>query len=164
MKIKGLRKLNNVITKQLAPFGIHKAVCGDDFSYWCESEDVHYKLTVTTEDKWFMEFIAETFGYKTDFPFVLSLLHEVGHHFTIDDVDDEEYCQDEKERISEEMYFASEERKKELEWEYFNLPDEIVATEWAVEYALEHTEELAEMWAEILEALQNFYEINKIEG
>lgn len=166
MKVRGLKKLNSVITKQLAPFGIHKAFCSDDFSYWYESEDVHYKLTVTVEDEWFMEFIAETFGYKAQYPFLMSLLHEVGHHFTIDDIEEEDevFSEDEKTRISEEMQTADVERTKALEWEYFNLPDEIAATEWAVAYAVEHTAELAEMWSEVLEALQEFYEINEIEG
>lgn len=166
MRVKGLKKLNSVITKQLAPFGIHKAFCSDDFSYWYESEDVHYKLTVTVEDEWFMDFIEETFGYKAQYPFIMSLLHEIGHHYTIDEVEDEDetYSEDEKERISEEMQTANAEQTKVLEWEYFNLPDEIIATEWAVAYAIEHTAELAEMWTEILNALQDFYEINKIEG
>ena len=166
MKIRGLKKLNSVITKQLTPFGIYKALCSDDFSYWYTKEEIHYRLEQTIEDEWFMDFITETFGYKPTYPFLMSILHEVGHHYTIDDIDTdiELYCEDEKERIENEMQTADAERTKALEWEYFNLPDEIVATEWAVAYAAEHTAELAEMWAEILEALQEFYKKNKIEG
>lgn len=162
--VKGLKKLNSVITKQLKGFGISKAVCSDDFSYWCIEEEVHYKLTQTIEDEWFMEFIEETFGYAPTNPFIMSLLHEVGHHITIDIVEDEDmdFSEDEKERISEEMQTADAERTKALEWEYFNLPDEIVATEWAVDYAVNHTEELEDMWQEILKALAEFYERNGV--
>lgn len=162
--VKGLKKLNSVITKQLMPFGISEAICSNDFSYWYVEEEVHYKLTQTIEDEWFMEFIKETFGYVPTNSFIMSLLHEVGHHNTYDELEDEDinFSEDEKERISEEMQTADAERTKALEWEYFNLPDEIVATEWAVDYAVNHTEEIKQMWEEILTALQEFYERNGI--
>lgn len=162
--MRGLKKLNSVITKQLKTFGISKAVCSDEFCYYYISEEITYKLTQTIEDKWFMEFIEETFGYAPTNSFIMSLLHEVGHHNTYDDVEDEDmdFSEDEKERISEEIQTADAERAKALEWEYFNLPDEIVATEWAVDYAVNHTKELEDMWQEILKALAEFYERNGV--
>jgi hypothetical protein len=34
---------------------------------------------------------------------------------------------------------------KELEYQYFNLPDEIMATQWAVWYAENHTKQIEKM-------------------
>jgi hypothetical protein len=59
------------------------------------------------------------------------------------------------------MQTATSNRKiKKLEYEYFNLPDEIVATAWAVEYMREHEEEIKIMWEHILKAIHKFYEKN----
>ena len=33
-KVKGLKKLNKAVSAQLAPFGISKAVCTNEFAYY----------------------------------------------------------------------------------------------------------------------------------
>ena len=140
-KVKGAKVLNKAITKELKDFGIKSAVCTDEYSYLFDKKMVTYKLTENTvEDKWFSEFIESRFGYEVRYPFIISLLHEVGHHKANDNIvgDIYDFCMAEKERISEEMINADDEEQKALEWEYFNLPDEIMATAWAVDYAKKH--------------------------
>ena len=164
-KVKGAKVLNKAISKELANFGIKKAVCTDEYSYIFTKEMVTFKLTENTvEDKWFTEFIKERFDYDVRYPFIISLLHEVGHHKTSDDIGQAVYdfCISEKERIDNEMQTANTEQSKVLEWQYFNLPDEIMATQWAVNYAKEHPKKIKKMWKKAKNALLDFYEKNGI--
>ena len=160
--IRGKKALNKTVSTVLAPFGISKAVLSDSYCYMWEKEIVEFSIMSDIEDDWFNEFINERFGYEVQHNFVISLLHEVGHHFTYNDVDGSvlAFCSDEKERIDVEMEDADEVRSKELEWQYFNLPDEIVATAWAVKFAKENPEKIEEMWATLRKALFKFYEEN----
>ena len=115
------------------------------------------------EDIWFTEFIKERFNYDVRYPFVMSLLHEVGHHKNNDDVVGEVYdfCLAEKERIMyETMATDDEETAKALTWQYFNLPDEIMATAWAVNYARKHPKKIKKKWKKMRSALLDFYEKN----
>ena len=163
-KLKGITKLNNTISAQLASFGISKAFLSTDYAYYWEQEKVSYKLTETVEDEWFCEFINERFGYMVKYPMVMALLHEIGHHMTDDDLGDvvEDFCEVEKERIDKEMLTADEDYSKVLEWQYFNLPDEIIATAWAVNYAKQHPQKIRKMHNTILNALMEFYTINNL--
>lgn len=162
-KVKGAKILNSAISKELESFGIKKAVCTNEYSYLFDEEVVTYKLTEgTVEDKWFTEFIESRFGYEVRYPFIMSLLHEVGHHKANDNIIDDiyDFCMAEKERIAEEMINADGEETKALEWEYFNLPDEIMATQWAVAYARKHPKKIKKMWQNAQKALMDFYKKN----
>ena len=79
-KLKGKTKLNKAISAELKPFGISKAELSDEYSYCFEDESIAFKITENgMEDIFFNDFIKERFDYVCAFPFVLSLLHEVGH-------------------------------------------------------------------------------------
>ena len=163
-KLKKMRKLNKAVSAQLAPFGISKAECTNSYAYYFDEEKVTFSLTVDIADKWFSEFVEERFGYKVKLPFIISLLHEVGHHKTDDEIGDMiyEFCSNEKDRIETTMAAdgISLEEQKKLEWEYFNLPDEIMATQWAVNYAKKHPRKVKKMWNEIVPVLMEFYRAN----
>lgn len=164
-KVKGTKALNKAISAELAPFGISEAKCTNEYSYLFDKEMITFKLTEgTTEDLWFTEFIKERFNYDVRFPFVISLLHEVGHHKANDEIDGAiyDFCMAEKERISEEMQTADAEQSKKLEWQYFNLPDEIMATQWAVTYAKAHPRKVKKMWLKMQSALMEFYKKNGV--
>lgn len=162
--LKGMKALNKAVSASLAPFGISKAfLSADGYSYLWEKEEITFTIFESgVEDDWFNEFISERFGYEVQHNFIISLLHEVGHHYTYNDVDGSilAFCSDEKERIVKEMQDADEVRSKELEWQYFNLPDEIVATAWAVKYAKENPEVIEEMWETLKQELLKFYKKN----
>lgn len=168
MAIKGRIALNKAITAQLAPFGITKCFLGTDYSYYYDNNDISFKLTLTYEDELFSEFIKERFNYDdTGLEFLISLLHEVGHAMTGDLVEDYlyEFCLAEKNRICKDMEKATtDEEVRKLEWQYFTLPDEIIATAWAIDYAKAHPLEIGVMWAYMKEALAKFYKVNEVTG
>lgn len=165
-KIKKMKMLNKAVSAELKPFGISKAVCTDTYAYFADEGSVCFKLTEgTTEDKWFCEFIEERFDYTIENAFILSLLHEVGHHLANDEIDGAiyEFCTAEKDRISAEMATAkTADEQKILEWQYFNLPDEIMATQWAVNYAKANPKAIKKMWKRIKKALFKFYDANGV--
>lgn len=163
MTVKGIKKLNKAITKQFKQFDIDKVVYTGEYSYVYEDNKITYKITENCiEDKWFAEFIKERFNYNVKYPFIISLLHEVGHSKANEEIEGDiyDFCIAEKERINEEMLTADADYSKVLEWQYFNLPDEIMATAWAVKWAKENKKAVKKMNAKCIEALCEFYSKN----
>lgn len=163
-KIKGLKKLNKAITAELSPFGISKASCGTEYSFCYADDSITYKITEgAIDDIWFSEFVKERFNLEAE-SFILSILHEVGHYKTNDEIQGEifNFCTREKNRISAEIKDADEKLSKKLEWEYFNLPDEIMATQWAVNYIQTHKKKVQNMREKIRKALIKFYNKNNV--
>lgn len=166
-KVKGLKKLNKAVSAELKPFGIAKATCATSYTYSFATEEITFKLTENEiEDIWFNEFIKEHFGETKAPSFILFLLHEVGHHLNNDEIDGAlyDFCDREKKRIAAAMEenAGDLDAQKILEWQYFNLPDEIMATSWAVEYARKHPKKVKAMWARLAKEFCNFYEKNEI--
>ena len=165
-KLKGKKKLNKTISAQLAPFGISKARLSNTFAYHFDNCKVDFKITFGIEDAYFSEFIKERFGYDDNGnEFIISLLHEVGHHKANEEIEGLllDFCESEKNRIETTMQTTTiEEEIKKLEWEYFNLPDEIMATAWAVKYAKVHPLEVQILTKIVEEALANFYKANEV--
>jgi len=165
-KVKGIKKLNSSMTKVFKPFGIKKVWCGKEYEYNRVHKTIQFKLTEDTlEDVWFKEFISDFFKYNVEIPFMISMLHEVGHYKTDNDIDDEIYLKGiaTKERIEEEMQLATDyDECKKLEFEYFGIPEEFLATQWAVQYAKTHPKKVKQMWNKCYKALYRFYKINGI--
>lgn len=162
-KLKGVGKLNEGIKAAFKGFGIKKMILGQSYAYYYYSKKVMFKLTENEyEDEWFKEFIFERFGYEVEHPFILSILHEIGHHKANEEITGaiSDFCNAEKARISKEMESANERESKILEWQYFNLPDEIMATQWAVSYAQTHPKKIKKMWKRCEETLVEFYAKN----
>lgn len=163
--MRGVKALNKAIQTEVKMFGIEDIRMAD-WGYYSNDYSIEYTLFENRiEDELFLDFVKERFNYKPLNNFMLSLFHEIGHHYTYDEATESDiiydFCQAEKDRIEEEMQTATSNRKiKKLEYEYFNLPDEIVATAWAVEYMREHEEEIKIMWEHILKAIHKFYEKN----
>lgn len=163
--MKGLKKLNKAIKAELKPFGIKKV----GMANWCwylDGNRIEYTLLENRmEDKMFLKFVKERFGFKPINNFMLSLFHELGHNATYEDFMESDvmydFCQAEKNRIENEMQFVkSEKDAKRLEYQYFNLPDEIIATQWAVDYMQNNKEEVKAMWKRIEKEIVRFYEKN----
>ena len=165
-KLKGIKKLNKAISKELKPFGIPCAFMGTEYQWYIDTDKIEFKITENEiGDQLFVDFIKDYFGYDVEYSFIISLLHEVGHSFTYNNLDDEEinFCDDEKERIDKEMEKAKTyEDVKELMYQYFTLPDEIVATEWAVNFAENNPQLIEKMWRKCYNALGKFYEDNDL--
>jgi hypothetical protein len=162
-KLKGKKKLNKVVSAQLKDFGV-KAKLSDEYAYYFSKALITFKLTENTiEDNLFNEFIFDRFGYEVKNTFMISILHEVGHHLANDEIDNRiyDFCMDEKDRIVEAIKGLDDYNEiKKLEYQYFNLPDEIMATQWAVNFARNNEFECDVMWENIKTALLKFYKKN----
>lgn len=169
-KLKGKKKLNKAISAPLVKrFGITKARLSDEYCCYFDTESITFKAIENEEtDKMFTDFIKERFNYVGINSFIMSILHEIGHLKANDDVSGEVYdfCLAEKARIEQEMEscYMDSEKVKALEWQYFTLPDEIMATQWAVNYAKNHPRIVKKLWVEMSKALNEFYKANGIEG
>ena len=137
-KLKGIKKLNKAMITAFGQFGIDKFNMNGDWAFYPNENKITYSLVENkSEDIWFNEFVKKRFGYKVENTFIITVLHEIGHKMTLDDIYESEvaydFCMREKKRIETEMEKAkSEKEAKKLEFEYFSLPDEIIATEWAI--------------------------------
>lgn len=153
------KNLNNLITMELKKFGIRRARLGSDFEYNYEENTVYYTTTPAVADKDFSDFLMDRFDYEDKYPFMMSLLHEVGHAKNNDDVVDDVYafCLGEKFKIQKEIFKTSDyDRIKVLNYRYFSLPDEIMATAWAVNYIKRHKKKVAKLEKIFQNAIDNY--------
>lgn len=112
---------------------------GTDFAYYDNKNLITYSLVVSERmDNLFMDF-AKSKGLEVDCGiFFLSLLHEVGHYNTIDELTDRQNakCDEAKRKLRT----SDADAKK-----YFNILDERMATEWAINYINENAERLKKL-------------------
>lgn len=149
-------KLDNVINDFVSQFGL-SAEIGTDFAYYYNEDKITYALVVSDRmGKMFKEF-AFSIGLKYNVDvFLLSLLHEVAHHTTIKDLDDVEYGKGL--HLKETLTDSDEDVLK-----YFQIYDEIEATNWAIDYINNNAETLSVWWNETLRpAIMEFYMENNI--
>lgn len=157
------KQMDRVINKFFKTVGANDlaARMGTDFCYYYYENVVDYSIIVSERmDRMFMDF-AKSIGLKVECGvFILSLLHEVGHHMTIDEIDDDvyKYCEDVKANLTD---------SDEDVMTYFNLPDEKIATEWAIDYINNNFEIVKVFSSHFQKVLLNFikkYDIELIEG
>jgi hypothetical protein len=164
-KLKGEKKLNKELTTAFKDFGVDM-VMTDSYQYSMTDEEVGFCLLEgRLEDDLFNEFVKERFGYKVTNTFMISILHEIGHHYTLEDIYTSDFvcdfCHKEKERIEAALQNTTKRKEiKRLEWEYFSLPDELAATAWAVNYARTHKKKLDKIWLKVQAAITRFYAKN----
>ena len=171
-KVKGMKKVAKKVGKIIRKeFGVSDVVFSDTYMYDFNEDVIFFKITHDTEDDMFNRFIDERFGLKlnAESGFLLSLLHEVGHRENNGDVDGAVYdfCLTEKKRIENTLWSNPELTFDEvyaLESQYFNLPDEIMATAWAVDFYKKNPKKCAKMHKKIAKILQKFYKMNNFEG
>lgn len=164
-KLKGLKKLNKAITAEVQRFGVDRAVCESEFAWYFKESKLAFKAVTDISDELFDSFVEERFNYHVEHDFPLSILHEIGHRETGNDIDGcvYEWCLSEKERLNKEMEKAdTEEDVKILFYQYFNLPDEIMATQWAVNYAKHHPRIVKKIWKNAEKAFHEFYAKNDL--
>lgn len=109
-------------------------VLGDEFTYiYVESTVIFGTEVYSEEQKLFCDHIKETYGLdisqKEDYE-LFSLLHEIGHHFTMDDLEDEEA---ENELLMRNLIHCIDDVTTANET-YFNLPSEVLANDWAFDH------------------------------
>ena len=160
-KLKGLKRVNRIINEFLDQFGL-TAQLESEFSYWRDDFHIGYALVVVdAADKYFLPFCEHIDNRVKADAFLISLMHEVGHHFTQFSFSDETWEQNNevKEYISVALGKCPD---KAAKWNnvYFNLETEKAATAWGLNYLATHSEEVAEFWAELQPAIMRFYRKN----
>ena len=162
MEVKGLELFNKVVDKFVSKWDCSARV-GTEFAYFYLTNEISWSLLVTEDaDKYFQSFLNENFPDITADTFIWSLLHEVGHHETIDDWTPEEQEEfDAKKDFIEELYKAT--HDKIISYLQFSLPYAYAATCWAAEYIRENPEEIEALLEELKEVANIFYKLNEVE-
>lgn len=152
MKLKAVKPINNCLNKFMREWGL-TAEIGTDFAYLYEKQVVVWTPIVSAQNDLDFQNFFESLGcnVKCDV-FLYSILHEIGHSQTLDLVNEEDYA-----------YSLDRKAEPISNYEYFRLPDEIIATQWAVDFLNENTEKVRVFWEEFVPLMMNFYKKNNIE-
>ena len=138
--------ITKVLNDFLAPFEC-EARLGTDFAYYTDDSSITYALLVRDEsEEAFQKFVEKLFPNIHAPIFLWSILHELGHHETEDEFEDDEW--------EDYMALTSMDISNEV---YFELDIERAATVWAGEYIQSHVDEVAELWNKLQPAIKNFY-------
>lgn len=138
--------ITKILNDFLAPFDC-EARLGTDFAYYTDDNSITYSLVVSDENgKAFQKYVEKLFPDIHADLFLWSTLHELGHHETEDDFEDDEW--------EDYMTLTLLDISNEV---YFELDIERAATVWAGEYIQSHAEEVAELWNKLQPAIKNFY-------
>ena len=159
------KELNTIIKNELKIFGNFKIKLGNEFCYDYESDTITYDIKPALTDALFSQFLLDRFDYVDKYPFVMSLLHEIGHAKNNDDIDGDVYafCLGEKYKVQIAINNADDTddaRIKNLYYRYFSLPDEIMATAWAVNYVKKNKKQIKEMNKIITKAVDEYIKTN----
>lgn len=144
--------LDKKVFKYVKRFGVKKVHYGLNFECALPSKIVYYTFKKYNTDKMIEDFIKNTYGYDiSEYSFIFSLLHEVGHCVTYNQLSKKDI---DFENIMRESLVALTGDFTKANLVYFTLPSERLATEWALKYIDEHTQEC---W----NAQQEFFEVLK---
>ena len=114
----------------------------DEFAYFYVTSTITFGTNPPKEGKeMFQNHIKSTYGLdisnEEDYQ-LFSLLHEIGHHFTMDDMEDED---SENELLMRQLIHMIDDETTAQET-YFNLPSEMLANDWAFDNFKEYKSRL----------------------
>lgn len=145
------KKINNYCKK----FGIDKVFCDKEFSYYPETDRISYTIIQYTTDNLVTQLINEKYNVDIEpFYFIFSLLHEIGHHMTIDELTDEDLQDDLMCRQMIIPYIEDEIRQGRA---YINLIAEDYATRWAIDYIDNHLKECIKVQSRFIKIINHYY-------
>ena len=145
-QLTALKNITNILNEFLESFDC-TAMPDTDFAYYTASNTISYAFVLAdNHEKTFIKFVHNLFPNINANIFLWSFLHELGHHETEDDFEDEEWDE----------YLNIVHTIKNDE-EYYNLPIEFAATYWAGEYIMNHESEIKTLWNKLAPAIQIFY-------
>ena len=154
---KELAKLNKTIGRFVESFGCNFGGMSTDFHCYCGEDDaytVFYSiLTPVDTDKRFLDMFANDFHIENVGIFTLSLLHEIGHCFTYQNLskNDIKFCNESK-KIIDRM-----KNREVKDKEYFHLPDELMASAWAAGFIENNRKEVLHFDNLMKKELKRFY-------
>lgn len=167
--LNGVENLNKIIKDFFTELGYEEITpfLSTDFGYYYGDEKISYTIfEMPTADKGFQMYIEKHFHNVPKCSiFTLSLLHELGHHETIDDISEKIYikcCEKKFKLANKEVKTEQDAIKRQVE--YCGIYDEKIATAKAIEILADHYSEVIKFEKTILEALSIFYEKNNIKN
>ena len=160
--------IDNILNEFLAEFDC-TATMGSDFCYWPSKNLINYSVIAAAKDSdYFMENWHNLAPEMKIDPFLAALFHEVGHCMSEVMLTNEEelYSIDRRNQIAINLRaLSAEDKEKERQYyyEYFALPEEALATNWAITYINTHQQKISAFWQKLQAAIMEFYKINNIE-
>jgi len=147
--------LENNITRFVRKFGIKRSLYSEEhsFVYWEESNVITFDIMWHYENDLLINFINEKYDANIEpWFFVFCILHEVGHHKTL-------HLLTEEDRYNERILrtLANVQGLNNTDTLYFNLPAEVLATDWAIEYMKNNLEECRRFQAKCMKILAHIY-------
>jgi len=137
--------ITDTLSTFFAPFGV-KVEFGTDFSYYPDEELITYALLISDEDGLaFKNFAEKIFPEICSPVFIWSLFHELGHHMTVDDFEEEDW------KNYNSLVASHLDRDS-----YFHLPIELMATCWAGAYMKTHADKVTNLVADLNIAIDTF--------
>lgn len=149
--------LVEMVDEFLEPFGVDSDF-SSDFSYDPEDDRVYFSIIVAERsDRLFKQYVSTHFHFETPSIFMLSLLHEVGHAYTLHTFSKMklETAHEAKKIIEEALEIDNSDEIYSL---YFDLSIEKVATAWAVDYYRANRKRCDDFYSKFLQTLKAEYE------
>lgn len=162
--LKGYDELNAKINALLNK-GLHTDIeylMANDFCYLSTTDTVHCSFFAIKSDEYWQKFIGRKFGLKLyDYDmWIFSVLHEIGHYNTLDEVTDRDYNYSRFVKwIIERPFVSGTKLANDI---YFGLPDEIIATAWAVRFFRKHKKLCRRLSEQAFDYIKEFYTLNNI--
>lgn len=162
MSLKGVKKLNKAIERSIYKYTGAEVECcfSNEFAIYLEEDRLNYTLIeeefVIDNFQNFLKKQSAEIDSDIDY-FVYSLLHEIGHYYTYENMPliKKWLCNRAKDFIQFIMKIAP--KNKLIFNSYFYLPDEKIATKWAIALNKKTREEMTQ---DIKKALMKFYQEN----
>ena len=148
--------LVEMVDEFLEPFGCDSDF-SSDFSYDPNDDKVYFSIIVAERsDRLFKEYVSTHFHFETPSIFMLSLLHEVGHAYTLHTFSKMRLktAHEAKEIIEEALKMDNSDEIYSL---YFDLSIEKVATAWAVDYYKANRKRCDDFYSKFLQVLKAEY-------
>ena len=148
--------LVSLVDEFLEPFGCDSHF-SSDFSYDPEDDTIYFSILVSERgDRLFKSYVEKTFHFNVPHIFVISLLHEVGHFYTLHTFSKMrlEAAHSAKNLIEEALEMDDDDEIYSL---YFDLSIEKVATAWAVDYYKKNMKRCEDFYSKFVETLKAEY-------
>lgn len=126
------KEIEKTVLDFVKPFGIKKVKYSDEFLYKPKKKEIHFSIFpyLCDGDIEFVEFLNNFYGVDIKkYYYVFSLMHEVGHHLTSENV----YTSDDDIAFDFFMRLGVCQMEDDNQL-YFLLPAEKAANEWAINF------------------------------
>lgn len=158
--MKTLDEINKSIEKFFFIYGKVNVVCSTDFYYDFEKNEIGWSfLTVERQDQTFSDFFEKELSCPICNSFIYSIFHEYGHKMTLGDFSEADW--DKYQLALDGIEGINDNNKKD--YEYYKLPIELAASQWAVNFIIAHYTEIV-IWFEtdFLPALNKLFEDDEL--